>query len=69
MYKRISKRKIKGYIDFLELELKRLEREGEILQAENEKEDLEICDLTDHYLNEERTRGRIEAAKYILHCC
>lgn len=69
MYKRISKRKIKGYIDFLELELKRLEREGEIMQEENDKSKFLIYDLTEHYLKEEHIRGQIEAAKYILNCC
>ena len=69
MYKRISKREIKEYIDFLELKLQKLEEKGKFMQAANEVSNHLIYDLTDHYLNEERVRGKIEAANYILYNC
>lgn len=69
MYKRISKRKIKKYIDFLKLKLQELEEKGKFMQEENEASGHLIYDLTDHYLNEERVRGSIKAANYILHNC
>lgn len=69
MYKRISKREIKEYIDFLELKLQKLERKGKIMQKENEEKNYLVYDLKEHYLLEEHVRGSIEAANYILHNC
>lgn len=66
MSNRISKRAIKRFIKFYEEKLKELETDGERMQKENNESKYLIYDLTDHYLNEERTRGMIEAAKHIL---
>lgn len=69
MSSRISKRKIKKYIEYLKEKLKDLEREGKKMLDENNKTDKLIYDLTDHYLNEENLRGQIRAAYYILNNC
>lgn len=67
MYKPISKRKIKSFIKSLEEKLKEKEEEIERYQKENENAKTILYDLKEQYLLEERIRGRIESAKYILH--
>lgn len=68
MYKSISKRKIKSYINSLEKKLKEIEEETQKCQMENENSKIMLYDLTEQYLLEERISGKIESAKYILNC-
>lgn len=69
MSKRISKRKIKSFIKWAEEKLSDKEKEVEEMQNENEKSNSMLYDLTEEYLREERLRGQIDAAYYILKNC
>ena len=65
----MRKKNVENYIKWCEEKLNKLEQEGIELQKENDESGHLICDMTDHYLNEENFRGRISAAKYILNNC
>lgn len=66
---RISKRNIKSYIKYYEQKLAEKEAETAQLQKENDESKYVLYDLTEQYLAEERIRGTLDAAKFILYNC
>ena len=66
---RISKRNIKSYIKYYEQKLTEKEAETAQLQKENDESKYVLYDLTEQYLAEERIRGMLDAAKFILYNC
>ena len=69
MGKRISKRQIKSYIKYLEEKLEKKSEEIKEMQEENNESKILIYGLREEYLVEERLKGAIESAYYILNNC
>lgn len=66
---RISKREIKSYIKYLEEKLEKKSEEIKEMEEENNESAFLIYDLTEEYLVEEKLKGAIESAYYILKQC
>lgn len=69
LYKHISKRKIKKYIENLEKIKEKVSDSINRAQKENKESEIQLYDLTDQYLLESRIEGQIFAATYILNNC
>ena len=69
MGKTISKRQIKSYIKYLEEELKEKSEEIKEMVEANEESEFLIYDLQEEYLIEEKLKGAIGSAYYILNNC
>lgn len=66
---RISKRNIKSFIEYYQRKLAEKEAETARLQKENDESKYVLYDLTEQYLAEERIRGMLDAASFILYNC
>lgn len=69
MTNRISKRKIKKYIKWLEEEYEKRSKKLERLQKINDKEEAMYYDLREDYERLAEYKGEIRASIYILNNC